>query len=179
MQKKAYTIILATALVILAALFMVTDRDVTQHNKKLPPPAISFLDINGTAYQLSQFRGKIILVHFWASWCAPCVKEFPALINLAAQHADKITILAVSVDNKKQAIKEFIRKIISDENSLPENILLIHDIDKIIAHKTFHSVNYPETYIIGCGYTIDEKVIGAEMDWAARIQPHINACGKS
>ena len=51
-------------------------------NAPTPVPDIRFQDANGTSYTLSNFRGKVVLLNVWASWCAPCRKEMPALDRL-------------------------------------------------------------------------------------------------
>lgn len=62
-------------------------------------PAISFRDAAGKELALADFRGRALVVNFWATWCAPCVEEMPALDRLhAALSADGIEVAAISVD---------------------------------------------------------------------------------
>lgn len=55
-------------------------------------------------------KGKIIVVDFWASWCAPCAKSFPVLDELQKKYADRVTVLAVNVDEKKSKMDAFLAK---------------------------------------------------------------------
>ena len=55
-------------------------------------------------------KGKIIVVDFWASWCAPCAKSFPVLDELQKKYADRVIVLAVNVDDKKARMDGFMAK---------------------------------------------------------------------
>ena len=64
------------------------------------PPAANFelKDLNNQAVQLSQFRGKVVLLNFWATWCTACLAEIPDLIGLQKQFGDRIAIVGVALD---------------------------------------------------------------------------------
>jgi len=65
----------------------------------LPVPDIRFLDADGKEKTLKDFKGQVVLVNFWATWCAPCIRELPSLDRLQAEMGGKdFTVLAVSVD---------------------------------------------------------------------------------
>lgn len=71
-------------------------------------PTAKYLDENGNEQSLDHFRGKPLLVNFWATWCAPCVKEMPALNQLAGNDAAKIQVLTLSADREgAPVVKEF------------------------------------------------------------------------
>jgi thiol-disulfide isomerase/thioredoxin len=62
-------------------------------------PAISFRDAEGKELTLADFRGRVLVVNFWATWCAPCVEEMPALDRLhASLGSEGIEVAAISVD---------------------------------------------------------------------------------
>jgi peroxiredoxin len=64
-----------------------------------PAPEIEGKDIDGKPVRLSDLKGKVVLVEFWATWCAPCVASFPALRQLAREHKDRgFAILGVNLD---------------------------------------------------------------------------------
>lgn len=78
---------------------------------KLKYPSLDLKDMRGVRRKLADYKGKIVLVSFWASWCPPCIKEMPSMNRLYA-HLDKkkFEILAVNVGEKKAEIKKFLRQ---------------------------------------------------------------------
>jgi thiol-disulfide isomerase/thioredoxin len=61
-------------------------------------PQTEFDDPDGETVTLASFEGKPVLLNFWATWCAPCVKEMPTLDRLAARQSDKLQVIALSQD---------------------------------------------------------------------------------
>jgi len=73
-----------------------------------PAASASFLDPQGRAVSLSDFRGRPLLVNFWATWCAPCVVEMPSLDALAEREGDRLQVVAVSQDSEgRQKVSDF------------------------------------------------------------------------
>jgi thiol-disulfide isomerase/thioredoxin len=69
--------------------------------ERKPVPEISFLAENGAALSLGQWKGRVVLVNLWATWCAPCRKEMPALAALESEMGSKdFEVIAISVDRK-------------------------------------------------------------------------------
>jgi thiol-disulfide isomerase/thioredoxin len=64
-------------------------------------------DVNGNDVTLSSFKGKVILVNFWATWCGPCKIEIPHLVELQEQYKDDLVILGVSVDDTAEKMKPY------------------------------------------------------------------------
>jgi thiol-disulfide isomerase/thioredoxin len=63
------------------------------------PPALSFVDASGDEVTLADFEGKVVVLNLWATWCAPCRREMPALDRLQAElGGDDLTVVALSVD---------------------------------------------------------------------------------
>ena len=70
-----------------------------------------FKDMQGQVQRLSDYRGKWVLVNFWATWCPPCMVEVPDLIALHDAHKDKdLVVIGVSLDSTKVAVKKFVAK---------------------------------------------------------------------
>lgn len=64
-----------------------------------PAPATTFYDVNGAPKRLADFRGKVVVMNIWATWCAPCVIEMPTLAKLAAEYKGRpVEVAAVSID---------------------------------------------------------------------------------
>lgn len=137
----------------------------------LTAPDFSYTTLEGETHKLSNLQGKVVLVHFWASWCQPCKLEFPALLELARNHPDNLVILAFSVDDAPQAITRFVK-----DESLPKNFSLIWDEGKKISRDLFQTVNYPETILVGCNRQMEDKIIGMAEDWETIAKPLLKAC---
>jgi thiol-disulfide isomerase/thioredoxin len=68
-------------------------------NPRLPAPAADFRDVDGKEVSLAGFRGRVVLLNFWATWCIPCLKEMPALDRLqGAVGGSDFTVATVSID---------------------------------------------------------------------------------
>ena len=74
---------------------------------KAAPLNFTLKDMNGVAVNLASFKGKIILLNFWATWCPPCKVEIPDLITLQDQYKDDIVILGFSVDDTADQLRPF------------------------------------------------------------------------
>lgn len=77
-----------------------------------PAPNFTLLNLAGEKVSLENFRGKIVLLDFWATWCRPCVKSMPALQKLHDQFASKnFTVLGISTDEEgKKKVEPFLKK---------------------------------------------------------------------
>ena len=89
-----------------------------------PPaqPNLVYTDGDGNEVRLSDYRGKVILVNFWATWCGPCVEEMPALDRLQAEMGgDQFDVVTVSLDRGIEPARDFLARMEL------ENLPLIHD----------------------------------------------------
>jgi cytochrome c biogenesis protein CcmG/thiol:disulfide interchange protein DsbE len=88
-----------------------------EENKKLLEEAtkklseLNLLTLDGKEVKLSDYKGKVVLINFWASWCPPCKEEMPILEKVYQKYNDKnFVILAVNMDTSEGAMKEFLEK---------------------------------------------------------------------
>jgi thiol-disulfide isomerase/thioredoxin len=78
----------------------------------VPAPAVSFNDSAGNTVSLSDFRGKLVVINLWATWCEPCLREMPSLARLQSRLGDRIIVVAVSEDRGgSKAVEPFIDKL--------------------------------------------------------------------
>ena len=129
-------------------------------------PDAAFIDLEGQNYSIHQFEGKIIILNFWATWCPPCVEEFPQLLQLAHQEQDNVVFIALSVDEEPEKINGFLEKLpdTSRTQLRAENIVIGLDTDKSISRDLYDTIMYPETFIID--ETLNQKArIAGITDW--------------
>ena len=109
--------------------------------------------------KLSDYRGQIVVLNFWATWCPPCVEEMPSLVEMQRRMKSKgVTVLAVSVDVDQGAYNQFVK----DHNV---NLLTVRDITQK-SNALYGTFKFPETYIIDRNGTMRRKFLGA-VDWTA------------
>ncbi|HET6206288.1 MAG TPA: TlpA disulfide reductase family protein [Terracidiphilus sp.] len=106
--------------------------------------------------QLADYRGKVVLLNFWASWCGPCIQETPALVELHHEHPE-LAILAVSIDEDPSAYQRFL-------NRFHVDLKTVRDPDQKVA-KLYGTDGWPETYIIDRKGIIRRKIVG-DPDWS-------------
>lgn len=126
-------------------------------------PDFAFETIEGQSHHYYDFTDQTVLIHFWASWCPPCVVEFPDLLNFARENPDVIT-LAISTDISMTAMERFLTRHAPD---IPENVLIIHDEDKSITEGKFSVFALPETYITADNAILKDHIVGPKENWAA------------
>jgi len=93
----------------LAVILSFSDASAGEIGEYKDAPSTPFFDENDKATTLGAFKGKVLLVNFWATWCVPCVSEMPALEELQKELGDKgLEVLAISQDFKGlEAVKKF------------------------------------------------------------------------
>ncbi len=77
--------------------------------KPMPLPTFSFPDLNGTQHSSNEWKGKILVLNFWATWCPACLKEIPAFMSLQTQYAENVQFVGIALDDL-EAVKTFQQK---------------------------------------------------------------------
>jgi peroxiredoxin len=67
----------------------------------------TFKDLDGKEVPLASFKGKVVLLNFWATWCGPCKAEIPGFVELQAKYKDKLTVVGLSVDDPADKARAF------------------------------------------------------------------------
>lgn len=129
-------------------------------------PDFSLTDINGKTVTLSSFKGKAVILNFWASWCAPCVVEFPQMLNLAEERGDDTVFLFLSQDDSQEEMMRLVDKL-GDSAKLP-NVFIAHDKNKEVAQDIYATYKLPETYLLSPAHLIEDKIVGLEMAWDSK-----------
>lgn len=128
-------------------------------------PDFSFKTVDGKKHALKDFEDKVVILNFWASWCAPCVIEFPQMLKLAEMTREDSILLFLSIDEDTADIQKFLKQ--HGKNAKGPNIIIGHDADKSISRDLFKTYMIPETFIIAPDGTIAEKITGADVIWDA------------
>ena len=123
-------------------------------------PNFTLKQNNGQLVSLQEYRGKVVVLNFWASWCGPCVEELPSLQKFAERYNGKgVQVIGVSLDEDANAYMKFL----TDHEV---NFMTMRDPTHNIA-ETYGTYKLPETYIISAKGTLLNKVIG-ETDWTSQ-----------
>jgi len=125
-----------------------------------PAPPITFTDGAGKTLSLDDFRGKVVLVNFWATWCGPCIEEMPALAKLdGALGGPDFVVVAISIDRGGAAVtKPFLDK-------LGAGSLGIYVDVSTKAPAAFHTPGLPTSVIIDREGRLRGKLLGP-ADWS-------------
>ncbi len=131
-------------------------------------PDFTYEDIGGTVGALSKHRGKVVILNFWASWCPPCVAEFPQLLTLAATYPDDVVLLALSSDHDPAMMDRFLARLKREQGAkaTAPNVVIARDVDNSIILPVYGTARLPETIVIDADGIMREKVSGA-IEWDA------------
>jgi DsbE subfamily thiol:disulfide oxidoreductase len=122
-------------------------------------PAIELMALNGGRHGLSDLRGKVVLVNFWATWCPPCRAEMPSLARLAQRMEGKsFAILGVDMGETAEEVKAFLK-----EMPVPFPILMDED---GAALKRWNVIGFPSTFLVDAKGILRYGITGA-IEWDA------------
>jgi thiol-disulfide isomerase/thioredoxin len=105
---------------------------------------------------LDEFSDSTLLLNFWASWCAPCIEEFPRLLGLAAENSEAMQMVFISNDQTPEAAQEFLIRF----ESLPKNVTMLWD-EEGLSQSTFQTYKFPESLLVSADGSIVKKYVGA------------------
>jgi len=118
---------------------------------------------DGASVRLSELRGRVVLVSFWATWCAPCEQEMPALERLYRELREEgFELLAVSVDTDAEAVRAF-------QERLGISFPILLDPEQRVARE-YQTFRFPESLLVDRDGRVVERYVGAkEWDAAAYL----------
>jgi len=120
-------------------------------------PDFSANDLSGKSIMFSSFKGKPILLNFWATWCPNCREERKYLNSFYEEYKDKgIVVISVSTDRSPELVKEFLNKV-------PMNFIVLHDAGRQAA-KAYGVSALPTSYLINREGLIKQRFLGV-VDW--------------
>ncbi|NJL24946.1 MAG: TlpA family protein disulfide reductase [Calothrix sp. SM1_5_4] len=117
-------------------------------------------DFDGKMVSPRDFAGKVLLVNVWATWCAPCVKEFPSMMKLVEAFDGKVAVLAISQDRSREDIDSFVKAF----GTLPKDFVIVWDKERK-SSELLGTDALPETFILTPQQKLLRKVAG-ETNWS-------------
>ena len=122
-----------------------------------PAPDFSLVDRQGKTWTLSELKGQVVFINFWATWCPPCLKELPSMQKLyTTLPKDSFKMLAI-LNKDKMTLADFVA------NQKGITIPILDDAQNVVGSKYF-LIGLPETFIVDKQGIIREKVIGG-IQW--------------
>jgi cytochrome c biogenesis protein CcmG, thiol:disulfide interchange protein DsbE len=147
-----------SSLAVLCSLLFVAGCDRGDHPTQIDRAAPNFTVNEGSrTLQLNSFRGKVVVLNFWASWCAPCIEEIPSLNQLQKQ-MPQLVVLGVDVDEDPDAYHQFMAEHRVDFTT-------IRDAQRH-SNALYGTFRFPESYVIDRDGRIRRKFISAQ-DWTS------------
>jgi peroxiredoxin len=133
-------------------------------------PEIELRDLSGNPVKLSAFRGKVVLVDFWASWCGPCRDSLPVLDRLSRTYQDKgLVVLGVNIDESADAAQAFLKK-----NNLKVSFPVVNDKDKRVAAR-YAPPTMPSSFIIDRTGRVQRVHEGFRSSDAQKLEAELKA----
>jgi len=121
-------------------------------------PPLELADLQGNSHRLADYRGKVVLVNFWATWCTPCRDEMPSIERLRNALAGRpFAVLAVNVGETERAAREFLEK-------MPLKFAILLD-RNLQASRAWGARILPASYLVAPNGAIRYHYFG-ELDWA-------------
>jgi DsbE subfamily thiol:disulfide oxidoreductase len=121
-------------------------------------PAFELPRLEGNAlYRSSEFKGKVVVLNFWASWCNPCVEEFPSLLQLARKFPKDIQLVAISVDENRDDAIQFLKSL----GGVPATVVVLWDPQRLAANR-YGVEKIPESFLIHRDGKLIRKVMGVD-----------------
>ena len=159
-RMQARELILSLLFLLLTSIYPNTSQAqwrsaVTQGITQTPP--LQLKNLAGQDFNLSTYKGKVIIVNFWASWCEPCREEFDELIYLQEKYAAKgLKVVAVNLGEMKPRITQFLKG-----SGITENAIEILQDRNSTIYKTWKARGIPTSFLVGKNGKIESVWIGS------------------
>jgi len=132
-----------------------------------PAPDFTLTSLIGDSLQLTHFRGKPVLINFWATWCAPCLLEMPNIQKYYEKYPGQFEVLAVNAGETERTVQRFV-------DDLGVNFKILLDPDGKI-QELYRIKGYPTTYIVDKDGIIRFQHIGLLSE--KQIEEYLEAVG--
>jgi len=149
MKLLSYIICLTILLVLQPAGL---SRAATEQNT--PAPDFELIDLAGKTHRLADYRGKVVIINFWASWCPECLEEMPSLDRLYTRFSKQdLIVLGITSDRKKDPVLEVLKKI-------PVTYPLLLETGGGVFIRKYIVIGLPTTVLVDRRGFIAERIVG-------------------
>ena len=129
---------------------------------------LTLLPIGAESLDFKNYRGKVVLLDFWASWCGPCRQSFPWMNEMQTKYADQgLVVIAVNLDQEKQVADKFL-------NDIPANFSIVYDPSGRSAEQ-MDVMGMPMSYLIDRQGHVRHRLIGFNSTNKTEHENHISA----
>ena len=148
------TVVMRVTVVLLALLLLGCDTEPMAPQLGQSVSQVELPEVDGDMQALAQLRGKTLVLNFWATWCAPCREEMPALQRLSDQlDPQHYQVIGVTVDRDLNLVREFMLK-------YQISFMQLSDSSMAVASDQLSIQAYPTTLIVGPQGRVDQVVVG-------------------
>jgi thiol-disulfide isomerase/thioredoxin len=131
-------------------------------------PEIGLTDLRGSRIDLASLKGKVVIIDFWASWCAPCKEEMPVLERLYKKYKDRgFVVVGISVDQELANVRSFLKQ-------LPVSFPIVHDADHKVADR-FKPPRMPSSYVVDRKGIVRYVHAGFRSEDGAKLEAEVQA----
>jgi len=131
-------------------------------------PVFTRPGFDGRPVSLAAYRGKLVLVDFWASWCPPCIVEMPHLIALQKRHAGKLQIIGISMDDDAATAKETLARFRPNYPNVLGDTALGHIYGGVLGLPQFYLIGSDGKVLRGWRGEFDHRDLYAAVEAALR-----------
>ena len=124
-------------------------------------PGFKLKTLDDKDFELSELQGQVVIVNFWASWCGPCLEEFPSMIELIRSMDNQVKLVAIAQDANKEEIIAFLKAFPEYENQ--SSVTIVWDKDHEAA-KAYAVDRLPETFVLRKDHKLARKITGS-INW--------------
>ena len=121
-------------------------------------PAFNLKTLDEKDFKLEEVKGKVTIINFWASWCGPCLEEFPSMIELVKTMKNEVKLVAIAQDADRAEIMAFLKAF--PEYEKQSSVIIVWDKDHEAA-KSYAVDRLPETFVVGKDHKLARKITGS------------------